>query len=156
MTRAHFIYKSCPKSSHMSFYAKSFGLKMLQNVTKYLGYFWRKYCCRELSQIAQSGHTEDQLPPILRIGIAYFALRALHLGKPGHFQTQLHICPSTKCTNGPIRHLCILIYSNLWADSLFGWNTFYLKIFSRCNLGIANLHSLSLVYELIVDVEHCF
>ena len=32
-------------------------LKIAQNVTKYFGYFWKKFVANKLSKIAQSGHT---------------------------------------------------------------------------------------------------
>ena len=34
--------------------------KTSQKVIYYLGYFWEKICCQELSKIAQSGHTDHK------------------------------------------------------------------------------------------------
>ena len=34
--------------------------KASQKVIYYLGYFWEKICCQELSKIAQSGHTDHK------------------------------------------------------------------------------------------------
>ena len=50
--------KSCPKIIHISFHSKVIIFKIVLKVTKYLGYFWAKICCQELSKIAQSGHTD--------------------------------------------------------------------------------------------------
>ena len=44
--------------SHISFPYKINILKVALKVNKYSGHFPQKYGCRELSKIAQSGHTD--------------------------------------------------------------------------------------------------
>ena len=51
------LSKSCPKSSHSSFYLKIASFKITWKVSNYFGYFCKKICRQELSKIAQSGHT---------------------------------------------------------------------------------------------------
>ena len=50
--------------------------KAHHKVTKYLGYFCKKFCHQELSKIAQSGHTgETYLGKILQIFAPIFLKR---------------------------------------------------------------------------------
>ena len=60
LKRSPISTKSCPKNSHSSFYTKSSVFKIAQKVTKYSGYFWKKICHREITKIAQTGHTGKQ------------------------------------------------------------------------------------------------
>ena len=51
------ILKKLPKSGHTSFTLNVFLFKIAQKVAKYLSYFYKEICGRELSIITQSGHT---------------------------------------------------------------------------------------------------
>ena len=50
--------KVCPKEAAAVFTQKVVCFKTGQNVTKYFGYFWKKFCHQDLSKFAQSGHAE--------------------------------------------------------------------------------------------------
>ena len=51
------ISSNVAKNSHSGFYFKSDAFQKAQKISKYLGYFGKKICCQELSDIAQSGRT---------------------------------------------------------------------------------------------------
>ena len=52
-----YFSKRCPKSSS-HFTSKLLFSKLAQEVTLYLGDFWKKIYCQELSTVAQSDHTD--------------------------------------------------------------------------------------------------
>ena len=52
------IAKMFQKSATAVFTQECCFSKLAQKVTKYLGYFSKKFCPQKLSQIGQSGHTE--------------------------------------------------------------------------------------------------
>ena len=49
--------ESCPKSSQYSFFIIVRFFEIAQKVINHLGFFCYKFCCQDLSKIAQSGHT---------------------------------------------------------------------------------------------------
>ena len=49
--------KSCPMVTPPVFTLKVVLFYTAPKITKYLGYFWMKFCCQNLSKIAQSSHT---------------------------------------------------------------------------------------------------
>ena len=57
------FFKSRPKGGHSIFCFKFTLFKIATKVTKYLGYFCKKYCCQELSKVAQSGRTDCRANP---------------------------------------------------------------------------------------------
>ena len=63
--------KSCPNFPNAApkvssaVFTKILFFIIAKNVTKYLGYFWRKICCLELTKILQSGHTGHYIQLIL-------------------------------------------------------------------------------------------
>ena len=66
--------KSCPKCSQCSFYIRVTIFEIAQNVANHFGLFCFKFCCQELSKIAQSGHTA-YYPRRQTDGVLLFLLR---------------------------------------------------------------------------------
>ena len=54
------FFNSCPNVATLVFTQKVIFFKVAQKVTTYVGYFCKKICLHELSELAQSGHTALQ------------------------------------------------------------------------------------------------
>ena len=61
LNAAQIYSKVDPKQSYSSVYFKVMSFYKAQKVTIYLGYFCKKICYQELSEIAQSGSTDPEL-----------------------------------------------------------------------------------------------
>ena len=83
------VFRSCLKKGHSSFYIKSAAIKIAQNVTKYLGYFRKKICAQEFSKVAQSCHTAETWVPSFRRTMKLLPSRQLWAAIKNHISLSL-------------------------------------------------------------------